>query len=46
MAIRLDGFAVALPMGLDEVEEMGAWVFGRDAFRLSDSNREILGVKE
>ena len=30
----LDGFAVALPVGLDEVEEVGAGVFGRDAFPL------------
>ena len=34
MAIRLDGFAVALPVGLDEVEEMGAGVLGCDAFPL------------
>src|SRR6266702_2505833 len=34
MAISLDGFAVALPVGLDEVEEMGTGVFRRDAFML------------
>src|SRR5712691_4965363 len=34
MAIRLDGFAMPLPVGLDEVEEMGAGVLGRDAFAL------------
>src|SRR5712692_9828604 len=34
MAISLDGFAVALPVRLDEVEEMGAGVFRRDALML------------
>ena len=33
-AISLDGFAVALPVRLDEVEEMGAGVLGCDAFPL------------
>ncbi len=32
--IRLDGFAVALPVNLDEIEEVRAGVFRRDALSL------------
>ena len=34
MAISLDGFAVALPVSLDEIEEVRAGVFRRDALSL------------